>query len=53
MAGNCLDMANVPPHQDFKHKVKAKACQTVERNGLVWVYMSAREEPPLLPLLEP
>src|SRR3970040_412360 len=23
--GNCLDMANVPSHQDFKHKVKAKA----------------------------
>ena len=23
--GNCLDMANVPLHQDFKHKVKAKA----------------------------
>jgi phenylpropionate dioxygenase-like ring-hydroxylating dioxygenase large terminal subunit len=23
--GNCLDMANVPTHQDFKHKVKAKA----------------------------
>ncbi|MBT4718509.1 MAG: Rieske 2Fe-2S domain-containing protein, partial [Rhodospirillaceae bacterium] len=23
--GNCLDMANVPPHQDFKQKIKAKA----------------------------
>ena len=37
--GNCLDMANVPPHQDFKHKVHAKAYKAAERNGLVWVYM--------------
>ena len=25
VAGNCVDMPSVPPHQDFKHKVKAKA----------------------------
>ena len=37
--GKCLDMANVPPHQDFKHKVHAKAYKTEERNGLVWVFM--------------
>jgi len=35
--GNCLDMANVPPHQDFKHKVKTKAYKAEERNGVVWV----------------
>ena len=32
-------MPSVPPHQDFKHKVKAKAYRAVERAGLVWVYM--------------
>ena len=32
--GNCTDMANVPPHQDFKHKVHAKAYKAAERNGL-------------------
>ena len=44
VAGNCLDMPNVPPHQDFKHKVKAKAYRAVERAGVVWVYMGSRAE---------
>ncbi|MFP6734770.1 MAG: Rieske 2Fe-2S domain-containing protein [Rhodospirillales bacterium] len=47
--GNCLDMANVPPHQDFKHKIKAKAYKTAERNGLVWVFMGTQENVPGLP----
>ena len=51
-AGNCVDMPNAPPHQDFKDKVKAKAYQVVERNGLVWVYMGARKEAPPLPAIE-
>jgi phthalate 4,5-dioxygenase len=38
--GKCVDMPNVPPHQDFKHKVKAKAYKVVERAGLIWVYMN-------------
>jgi phthalate 4,5-dioxygenase len=50
--GNCLDMANVPPHQDFKHKVHAKAYKTAERNGLVWVFMGKQENIPPLPDLE-
>jgi phthalate 4,5-dioxygenase len=49
VAGNCIDMASVPPQQDFKHKVKAKAYPAVERAGVVWVYMgsSAKKAPPL------
>src|SRR5215471_19673118 len=50
--GNCLDMPNVPPHQDFKHDIKAKAYKVVERAGFVWTYMGARAEPPALPALE-
>ena len=50
--GNCLDMANVPPHQDFKHKVHAKAYPTAERNGLVWVYMGDQAKVPDLPKIE-
>ncbi len=50
--GNCLDMANVPPHQDFKHKVHAKAYKTQERAGVVWVYMGEAEKAPALPMLE-
>jgi phthalate 4,5-dioxygenase oxygenase subunit len=47
--GNCLDMANVPLHQDFKHKVKAKAYKAAERNGVVWVYMGEADAAPALP----
>ena len=50
--GNCVDMANVPPHQDFKHKVHAKAYRTAERAGLVWVFMGDQAKTPDLPDLE-
>jgi phthalate 4,5-dioxygenase len=51
VAGNCIDMPNVPRQQDFSRKVKAKGYCVVERSGLVWVYMGSREAPPL-PALE-
>jgi phthalate 4,5-dioxygenase len=38
VSGKCLDMPNVLPHQDFKHKVKAKAYRTVERASLFGLY---------------
>jgi phenylpropionate dioxygenase-like ring-hydroxylating dioxygenase large terminal subunit len=50
--GKCLDMANVPAHQDFKHKVHAKAYKTAERNGLVWVFMGDQANVPALPQIE-
>ncbi len=50
--GNCTDMANVPAHQDFKDKVKAKAYKAEERNGLVYVYMGKKKKPPPLPPIE-
>jgi phenylpropionate dioxygenase-like ring-hydroxylating dioxygenase large terminal subunit len=52
VAGNCLDMPNVPPAKAFPDKVKAKAYPAVERNGLVWCYMGGREEAPPLPCFE-
>jgi phenylpropionate dioxygenase-like ring-hydroxylating dioxygenase large terminal subunit len=52
-SGNCVDMPSVPVHQDFKDKVKAKAYPTAERNGLIWVYMGARQVAPPLPAIEP
>ena len=52
VAGNCVDMPSVPPHQDFKHKVKAKAYQVVERGGVFWVYMGSRAAAPPTPTLE-
>ncbi|MCC2096821.1 MAG: Rieske 2Fe-2S domain-containing protein [Hyphomicrobiales bacterium] len=50
--GNCLDMPNVPAHQSFAEKVKAKAYRVAERNGIIWCYMGARAEPPPLPCFE-
>jgi phthalate 4,5-dioxygenase oxygenase subunit len=35
--------------EDFKHKVHATAYRTAERNGLVWVYMGDRADPPPVP----
>ena len=52
VAGNCIDMASVPPHQDFKHKVKAKAYPAVERAGVIWVYMGSSAKAPPLPAFE-
>jgi phenylpropionate dioxygenase-like ring-hydroxylating dioxygenase large terminal subunit len=51
-AGACIDMPNVAPHQDFKHKVGAKAYRAVERAGVIWVYMGSRVKPPALPAFE-
>ena len=51
-SGQCIDMPSVPSQQDFKHKVKAKAYRTLERAGLVWVYMGSRAEAPPLPALQ-
>ena len=50
--GNCVDMANVPPHQDFKQKVHAKSYRAEERAGLVWVFMGDQAKVPALPDLE-
>jgi phenylpropionate dioxygenase-like ring-hydroxylating dioxygenase large terminal subunit len=50
--GNCLDQPNLPPHQMFKEKIKAKAYKAAERSGLIWVYMGAKRPAPPLPSLE-
>lgn len=50
--GNCIEMPNVPPQQDYKDKVKARAYRTAERAGLVWVYMGESKSPPPLPAIE-
>src|ERR671927_671291 len=50
--GTCVDMPNEPAESDFKHKVKAVAYPTRERNGVVWLYMGQETEPPPLPDLE-
>lgn len=50
--GNCVEMPNVPEKFDFSPKVKAKAYRTHERNGVIWIYMGAKEQAPPLPEIE-
>ena len=50
--GNCVDMPNLPPEQDFRQKVHAKAYKVAERAGVIWVYMGARAEAPPMPEIE-
>ena len=51
--GNCVDVPNLPGDSEFKDRITAKAYRTVERNGLIWVYMGQRQSaPPPLPEIE-
>ena len=52
VAGNCVDMPSVAPHQNFQHKVKATSYAVLERAGVVWVHMGGPPEPPGLPAFE-
>jgi phthalate 4,5-dioxygenase len=51
--GRCLDMPNVWPARQFVDRVSATAYKVIERNGLIWVYLGPRAEPPPMPLLGP
>src|SRR5918996_4842946 len=51
-SGACVNMPSEPAESNFKSKVRARACRTRERNGIIWAYMGTREEPPPLPELE-
>jgi len=50
--GNCVDMPSEPAESNFKDKVKIKAYECQERNGIIWTYMGTREKTPALPELE-
>jgi phenylpropionate dioxygenase-like ring-hydroxylating dioxygenase large terminal subunit len=50
--GKCVDMPNVPEHDDFKQKVRAKAYKAVERANIVWIYMGTPGAVPPMSALE-
>ena len=52
VTGKCVEMPSVPPSQDYKDKIHARAYKVIERNGLIWTYMGERAEPPPLPQIE-
>ena len=52
VTGACVDMPSEPSESNFKNKVRTRAYPTHERNGVIWAYMGARDEPPPLPDVE-
>ena len=52
VTGACVDMPSEPAESNFRSKVRVRAYPAIERNGIIWAYMGARETPPPLPLLD-
>src|SRR5215472_3014380 len=52
VAGNCLDMLNLPSDTTFKTKICLKSYPTIQNGGIVWAYMGPPEKRPALPLFE-
>jgi phthalate 4,5-dioxygenase len=50
--GNCMEMPNELPENQFKERVHAKAYPTVEMGGMIWAYMGPREKMPPPPMFE-
>jgi phenylpropionate dioxygenase-like ring-hydroxylating dioxygenase large terminal subunit len=50
--GNCLDQPNLPDKNKYPAGVKATAYKTIERGGLVFVYMGERAVAPPLPEID-
>jgi phthalate 4,5-dioxygenase len=50
--GQCIEMPNVPRHQDMKDKVRLTAYKVTERYGVIWLYMGERAVPPPFPDFE-
>jgi phthalate 4,5-dioxygenase oxygenase subunit len=50
--GQCLDMPNVTPENNFQEKVRHPAYPCTERGGVIWAYMGSDNPPPGLPDLE-
>lgn len=53
--GDCVDIPNVQPPQNYdelKEKARIKSYPTIEKNGLVWIYMGPEELQPALPSFE-
>jgi len=52
LEGTCVDMPSEPAESNFRNKVRVTAYPTVERSGLVWVFMGPPELKPELPHYE-
>ncbi|HEY7320535.1 MAG TPA: Rieske 2Fe-2S domain-containing protein [Candidatus Binatia bacterium] len=50
--GQCLEMPNVPPEQEFKSDIHHTGYPCVEKGGIVWTFMGRSKELPPLPDFE-
>ncbi|MFL5255728.1 MAG: hypothetical protein ACJ8AI_23085, partial [Rhodopila sp.] len=50
--GNCVETPNLAGNPEFKNRIKARAYNVAERNGLIWVYMGSKTAAPPLPAIE-
>jgi len=50
--GKCLEIPNVAVEPAFVNSISIKAYPTREHNGVVWIYMGERKDPPELPQIE-
>src|SRR3954447_12190450 len=51
-AGQCVDRPSEPAESNFKSRIRLLAYPTVEKAGVVWAYMGAREQQPEFPDME-
>jgi len=52
VTGQCVEMPNVLPEDDFKEKVKITAYPTIEMGGVIWAYMGIKSQQPPPPNFE-
>src|SRR5215831_16875984 len=50
--GKCMEMPNIPAEQQFTDEIHHPGYACVEHGGIIWAYMGAAKEEPLLPDLE-
>jgi phenylpropionate dioxygenase-like ring-hydroxylating dioxygenase large terminal subunit len=51
-SGQCIDMPNVPPAQQFRDEVHHPGYRCVEHGGIIWAYMNSSNDLPALPEFE-
>jgi len=50
--GKCMEMPNIPAEQQFTDEIHHPGYPCLEHGGIIWTYMGAAKEQPLLPDLE-
>jgi phthalate 4,5-dioxygenase oxygenase subunit len=52
VTGQCVEMPNVLPEYDFKHRIKIPAHATYEVGGVIWAYLGPKDQQPPVPSFE-